>query len=275
MGPYTILFVEDDWEFLEIRKEWLEDEKFSILSANNPNEALNILAGSEYIDLSIVDIRLVDNDKQFDISGLQLAIETMRRSIPTVILSNYSEYAYVREIKEWYPDAEAAFIAKHEEKDIFIELVKKHIRKRSVFIVHGHDLNMRNDVELFVRQLDLQPIILADQQIKTATIFQQLIHYSNVAYVIVLLTPDDTGGKNPNNLKPRARQNVIFELGYFIGKYGTRKVRVLIPENLEKPIEEPSDFHGVLYIPYNINDNKWKISLVSELKNTGIDVTYP
>ena len=86
---------------------------------------------------------------------------------------------------------------------------------------------------------------------------------------MVLLTPDDRGGlqDDAGNFKPRARQNVIFEFGYFIGKLGREHVCALVQGDLERP----SDYDGVLYIPLDDSDG-WKMRLVRELKNAGYDI---
>jgi predicted nucleotide-binding protein len=83
-----------------------------------------------------------------------------------------------------------------------------------------------------------------------------------VSYAVVLLTPDDIGAsKNkPEELKPRARQNVIFELGYFAAKLGRQKVCALYKGN----IEIPSDYHGVAYVSMDSVD--WKMRLATEIK---------
>jgi predicted nucleotide-binding protein len=90
-----------------------------------------------------------------------------------------------------------------------------------------------------------------------------------VAYSVILLTPDDKGYPNSGDVtpKPRARQNVIFELGYFIGRLGRNRVCALYVEG----VELPSDFHGIVYIPLD-KGGAWQFLLAKELKAAGLDI---
>jgi len=104
------------------------------------------------------------------------------------------------------------------------------------------------------------------------TIIEKFTNYSDVSFAVVLLSPDDMAypkDQTPENAKPRARQNVIFELGFFIGKLGRNRVLVLYQE--EKNFEMPSDYSGVSYTPYD-NSGRWKFNLVKELKVCGYNV---
>ena len=138
-----------------------------------------------------------------------------------------------------------------------------------IFIVHGKDDAAKESVSRFIEQLDLHPIILHEQPSAGRTIIEKFEDYSNVGFAVVLLTPDDIGAPHDKTeeSKPRARQNVIFELGYFIGKLGRNKVCALYKED----VEIPSDFHGVVSIEMDTRDG-WKLSLAKEIKQAGIDV---
>ena len=139
---------------------------------------------------------------------------------------------------------------------------------RKVFVVHGHDKEMKESVARFLDQLNLEAVILDEQASGGDTIIEKFERNADVSYAVVLLSPDDVGAANEksNTLQPRARQNVVFELGYFIGKLGRSRVCPLIRE----PLERPSDFHGVVYIPFD--DGNWRIHLVKELKNLRFEV---
>lgn len=116
----------------------------------------------------------------------------------------------------------------------------------------------------FLRELGIHPVILHEQPNKSRTIIEKFeAHSSNVKYAVVLLTPDDLGGliSNPNDQSPRARQNVVFEMGYFFGSLGRGKVCAL----LSPEVEHPSDIDGIMYIPLDQRD-EWKGSLFRELK---------
>lgn len=138
-----------------------------------------------------------------------------------------------------------------------------------VFVIHGRDEGTREMVAGFLRQLELEPLILSEQSSQGRTIIEKFEQYAEVGFAIALLTPDDTGslkgeGNKPN---PRARQNVIFELGCFIGKLGRERVCALT----KGEVEIPSDYSGVVYIPLDDPDG-WKLPLFRELKAAGYDV---
>jgi predicted nucleotide-binding protein len=120
------------------------------------------------------------------------------------------------------------------------------ISGKKVFLVHGHDESAREGVERFLEKLGLDAIILHEQPNAGRTIIEKVEKFAEVAFAVVLLTPDDVGGTavNPQALSPRARQNVILELGYFLGKLGRTHVAALLKGDVEKP----SDYDGVVYI---------------------------
>lgn len=138
-----------------------------------------------------------------------------------------------------------------------------------VFLVHGHDNELKETTARFLEKLDLKPIILHEQTSKGLTIIEKFEEYSDVAFAVVLLTPDDHGSKigDNDNLLKRARQNVIFELGYFIGKLGRKNVVGLVKDN----IEFPSDYTGVIYIGVD-NSDGWKMMLSKEMKAAGLKI---
>ncbi|HEX4951315.1 MAG TPA: nucleotide-binding protein, partial [Blastocatellia bacterium] len=141
---------------------------------------------------------------------------------------------------------------------------------KEVFIVHGHDDAAKLAVARFIEQLGLKPIILHEQANRgSTTVIEKLERHSNVPFAIVLLTPDDIGAQksNSSNLTPRARQNVILELGYFLGKLGRGRVCSLYKEG----VEIPSDIFGVLYMPLDPRDG-WKLPLAKELRVVWPDI---
>lgn len=138
-----------------------------------------------------------------------------------------------------------------------------------VFLVHGRDDEAKSIVARFIEKCDLTPVILHEQVDQGRTIIEKFEQESDVAFAVVLLTPDDVGGLNeePPVLQQRPRQNVILELGYFVGKLGRDRVCAF----KKGDIEVPSDFSGVLYTPFG-SDESWKIRLARELKAAGFDV---
>ncbi len=142
-------------------------------------------------------------------------------------------------------------------------------RDNNIFIVHGHDNALKEQVARFLEKLDIKPIILHEQSNKGATIIEKFEKHSNVNFAIILFTPDDVGNvkEKESSLNLRARQNVIFELGYFMGKIGRENVCVLIKDKVEKP----TDYDGIIYIPCD-NSAGWKMDLAKEIKNAGFKI---
>jgi predicted nucleotide-binding protein len=139
----------------------------------------------------------------------------------------------------------------------------------SAFLVHGHDEGCREMVARFLEKLGINAIILHEQASRNLTIIEKLEKNSDVDFAVILLTPDDVGNSSSSkdDLNLRARQNVILELGYFIGKLGRDKVCALKKEDLELP----SDFLGVVYTPIDANGG-WKLLLAKELKAAGFPI---
>ncbi len=161
-----------------------------------------------------------------------------------------------------------------ERKNLTLESVKKDNSqvspkdKSSIFIVHGHDETLLQNVARFTEKLKVKPIILFEQPGKSKTIVEKLEFYSNTNYAIVLFTPDDIGkGAKEDSLNPRARQNVVLELGFFIGKLKRENVCVLYDES----IELPSDYRGVEYIKIDPG-GAWKLKLAKEMKAAGLNI---
>jgi len=144
-------------------------------------------------------------------------------------------------------------------------------RSNEVFVVHGHDEGMRESVARVLTKLGLQPVILHEQPDKGHTIIEKIERFSDVGFAVVLLSPDDSGYSNAKGLdtaRPRARQNVILELGYFAGKLGRHSVVALHKGD----IELPSDYDGVLYTLYD-TDGAWPYKLTRELREGGYKVS--
>jgi predicted nucleotide-binding protein len=141
---------------------------------------------------------------------------------------------------------------------------------RKVFIVHGHDEGARESVARFLEQLGFEAIILHEQANQGRTIIEKIETHGEVGFAVILLTPDDIGGiMNSDDLQPRARQNVLLELGYFIGRLGRARVCAL----KRGDIEVPSDFGGVVYEPFDAG-GAWKQALSRELQAAGFDIDW-
>jgi len=139
-----------------------------------------------------------------------------------------------------------------------------------IFIVHGHDNEAKQETARFIEKLNLNAVILHERPNKGRTIIEKLVNESQSAgYAIILLTPDDIGfvkGKESES-EERARQNVVLELGYFLGKLGRERVCML----LKGSTNIPNDFSGVLYIQMD-NAGKWKYDLAKEMQEVGFEI---
>jgi len=144
---------------------------------------------------------------------------------------------------------------------------------RRVFVVHGHDPKAKQSVARCLEKLELKPIILHEKPSRGRTIIEKFEDYADVGFAVVLLTPDDTCiakadmNKPKPRARPRARQNVVFELGFFVGRLGRQRVCAL----LKGDVEIPSDFAGVLWVPMD-PQGAWRFELVREMKAAGLDV---
>ena len=144
------------------------------------------------------------------------------------------------------------------------------VNGNEVFIVHGHDRTVKSEVARFVENLGLETIILDEKPGGGLTIIEKFERYaSNAGFSIVLLTPDDVGAPKDkqNDLKPRARQNVIFEIGYFFRALGRGRVCAMSKEE----VEFPSDLNGVSYVFLDSNSG-WKLKLFQEMQGAGLPV---
>ncbi len=192
-------------------------------------------------------------------STLNDDIEDHRRDIKSKIRRLTS----IEERLELIPEPKTGDVVNQSSKQLIANSNK-------VFIVHGHDEVAKVKVARFIEKIKLKAIILHEQVNKGTTIIEKFEnHASQVGFAVVLLTPDDIGyPKNKDTLKqPRARQNVILELGYFAGLLGRDKVCVLTKGD----IELPSDYLGVVYTPLD-DAGAWELALAREIKESGVDV---
>jgi len=174
-----------------------------------------------------------------------------------------------------YEVDENAFLSKQRklEPDSNIsEQVKPQIKTNDIsslsriFIVHGHDEEMKQAAARTLEKLDLTPIILHEQPDGNKTIMEKIEQYSDVGFAVIILSPDDFAypkDEDPRKGKYRARQNVIMELGFFLAKLGRKGVFILCRQ--DDNFEMPSDYSGILYTPYD-NAGYWKYKMVDEMK---------
>lgn len=145
---------------------------------------------------------------------------------------------------------------------------------RKVFVVYGHDSKARTELEGMLRRWNCEPLILDQLPSEGLTIIEKLEKYAtaDVSFGVVLATPDDVGhaaGKE-SEMRGRARQNVVLELGMLLAKLGRPKVAILIRR--QKDMERPSDIQGLIYIPFEDSVEDAKVQLAKEFDQQGIHV---
>ena len=162
---------------------------------------------------------------------------------------------------------------------------------KNVFIVHGRDTKPVKELKAMLTEFGLNPIVLHELPSGSITIIEKLEKYSeNVGFAFAILTPDDVGFELnrfqlllrtatfehdqkrwfleetiTHELKPRARQNVLLEFGFFMGKLSRGKVCCLYKGN----VDLPSDMQGIVYIPFKDSVNECRDKIIKELKAAG------
>ena len=258
----TILFVDDDLYMNRFMVDALESSGLKVLTAQTVSEAKEVFQHNK-VDLAILDIMLPYGDPEEDViatrggfrSGMTLGawIKQNYPVVPFFALTVVSD----SEVVSWFKENSVGIIFKPERPRRVIDMVHSVLGKthKSVwprsFIVHGHDEEAKWALKNFLQNV-LQfpePIILHEQPSRGRTIIEKFEEESSeVDLVFVLLTPDDKVADPgcSNQEKRRARQNVILELGYFMGRFGRKRNRVFL---LHKGLLElPSDISGIVYI---------------------------
>jgi predicted nucleotide-binding protein len=143
------------------------------------------------------------------------------------------------------------------------------IDPKKVFVVHGHDHGSKEAVARYLERLGLKAVILHEKANEGLTVIEKIEAHSGVGFAVVLLTPDDVGAAKAaaKKLQARARQNVVLELGYFLGKLKRNRVCALYVPG----VEIPSDFQGVLYIEFDAK-GAWRTHLAQELSNARLPI---
>ncbi len=146
-----------------------------------------------------------------------------------------------------------------------------------VFVVHGHDQGLKTDVERFLHEVGLIPVVLHREADEGATIIEKFEKHSDVGYAFILLTPDeicytvDQIGKpdKERNIEYRARPNVIFEFGYFVGKLGRNRVCCLYKGS----VVVPSDLNGLVYKKLDESIDSQAYAIIKDLKAAGYKIS--
>lgn len=218
------------------------------------------------------DFKAWKTDVQLCLSGLygeksiQLKNFNSRPFSQMVIVGNTDWHEpYVRDLETTKKEFER-YIGDFEDESENASAKKKRFANNKVFVVHGHDGELKEKVARRLEQLGIEAIILSEQANRGKTIIEKLEAYSDVHVAIALFTQDDLGSAKDEkeNEKYRARQNVVFEAGYFMGYLGRENTIIIVDEN----IEIPGDLAGMVY---TTKDN-WEFEMLKELNAAGMKI---
>ena len=215
------------------------------------------------------DFKAWKTDVQLCLSGLygensiQFKNFNSRHFSPMVIGGNTDWHKpYVRDLETTKKEFER-YICDFEEEGINTNMGKNRTSNNKVFIVHGHDGELKEKVARRLEQQGIEAIILSEQVNRGRTIIEKLEAYSDVNVAIILFTQDDLGvaKEEKGNEKYRARQNVVFEAGYFMGYLGRENIIMIADEN----VEIPGDLSGMVYT----TRDSWEFEMLKELNAAG------
>jgi predicted nucleotide-binding protein/CheY-like chemotaxis protein len=244
--------------------------------ARDWREALELLR-SRHVDGLFLDLNL--GTTQEDGFILMERMLTEKLSVPTQIVSHTADLVGVIAACSQYPFVRRAPIPK---KDIHVHrrFIEEFIRDpgapvrsvrgdATVFIVHGRDHAQRDRIASILQGLGVTPVILDRAAREGATLIELFeMCASRVVYAIVVMTGDDVGylGTYAAGKRLRARQNVVFELGFFYGKIGRNRVLCLT----QPDVERPSDIDGIVYEDLSRSDHEIERRIMKELQAVGV-----
>jgi CheY-like chemotaxis protein len=270
MTKFKVLLVENDETQREIWRMGLTRLGYDVVPCDSVAAAQEIIRNRlDEFDVAVIDLRL-DDEMPGDDSGYRVARADIHGRIPVILITGSDDMETM--IAATRPGEGAPIIPmlKGELADgahLRIQSVVSH----RVFVAYGHDPAAKNAIDDCLKLLGLRPVALAAGPSKSETIIEMLERLSNVSFAVILLTPDDEGkGREQEEYRPRARQNVILEWGYFVGKLGRDKVTVLC-KNDGIPLDSPSDSGGVLWTPMDAA-GEWRKRLAKELNAAGLRV---
>lgn len=290
LRKWRVLLADDNAMFRGSTDRLLRQDGYRVITAATADAAREQLRTGR-IDLAVLDLNM-DRTDPHDVSGLLIALEEAR-DVPKILITQHKEMEIgryfqllndrkvpepLRPLLVFKPEGEGG-----DEKLIELRTAIHERLVPRVFIVHGHETVVREKVRAKVQEMELIPVVLKQMPGMGISVFDKFRTEADRAhFAIVILTGDDRGStleklrphlesKDKNAivkvreaLRPRARQNVIFELGYFASLVGPRNVLVLY----EDGVEGPSDYE-MLHVPLDAGGD-WLWQLGEELKHAGL-----
>jgi len=260
--PMKLLLVEDNSFFAQRIAEYLVDNGIDTITVRTTQEALSV--SLDDFGGAIVDVMLPNDPAVSGIpseearggylSGIALT-RRLRQKVPDFPIVLLSAELVGGEARTWAKDHGYPFVSKVEDRSRLLTALSdlglvSHVARPRAFIVHGHDEVMLRELKDYLQNTLKwpEPVILREQPNGGKTIIEKFEENAGlVDWVFVLLSPDDkVFDPKTNDEKRRARQNVIFELGFFYGLLGRHEGRVIVVKRGD--IEIPSDIHGVICI---------------------------
>ncbi len=271
-----VLFIDDDLYAVQIFVEVLLDAGYAVSQASSPDEALD-LAREERFDAVVIDIMMPPGSVFTAIetaggykTGIALARAIRELQPDTKLLALTSSTD--PEVHEWFSSEGSAILRKPVPRREFLRSLRRLLHEDQpaprMFVVHGHDMEILQELKILFRRRTGFPelVILADQPSRGLTLIEKFEKYAADAdLALVLLTPDDVGQLADGSESPtqRARMNVLFELGYFLGALRRRTGRVFVLRKGNVAI--PSDIAGLVYLDITAGVQAVEVDLEREL----------
>lgn len=257
----------------ETKTDLTEEQLMSRIVTPYENAEPFILNGKTILPDDIERIRISKSEQSSEVIIRKIEAEDANSNVITIGGPSYSWRAASRaqDITDEIILGHVGFKKKLNSKKVEVTEVKSN---NKVFVVHGHDSGLKNDIDIFLRDIGLEPIVLHRQADEGLTIIEKFEKHSEVVYAFILLTPDDIGTtvelfnseETAKNWELRARQNVIFEFGYFVAKLGRRNVCCIYKEG----VMLPNDISGLLYKKVTESIDSIGYEIIKELKNVGL-----
>jgi CheY-like chemotaxis protein len=252
----------------------LETAGYQVTPASNVAAAQDLLLKGGF-DLAVLDLHLVKDDDDDDLSGLLLA-RTFREKLPIILLTGRpTSDSTIEALRKDGRSAPAVAVVRKgkDGPEGLLKAVREAIVPK-VFVSHGHDTAAAASVVKFLEESGAHAIVLGEELAASQTILDAFEKHANVQFAVILMTSDDEGRKKgEKSWQPRARQNVVLELGFFLAKLGRDRVTVFCNE--KQKLEWPSNFNGAHYRELD-SGGGWQLKLARDMHAVGIklEVVY-